>query len=78
MTIKLRDLYRSLYNMQSALHAMDIDVDNISCYKTRTVVDEELIALTESYLDLYNAEITVKVNIDEIIEQLNDCLGFIE
>lgn len=78
MKIKFRDLYDTLKETRQYLNDMDVDIDNVDSGVPNCILSAELDRLVSSYMDLYNADITIDLDIDDIQREVELCMPCIE
>ncbi|MBG9773003.1 hypothetical protein [Brevibacillus laterosporus] len=75
MKIKCKDLYEALQQTNKSLTDMGLDIQNIGCGTANCLVTYEHLRLKESYMELYNADVSMKeVDLDEIQKQIAACM----
>jgi hypothetical protein len=78
MKIKFRDLYDTLKETRQYLNDMDVDIDNVDAGVPNCILSAELDRLVSSYMDLYNADITIDLNIRDLQREIELCMSCIE
>lgn len=78
MKFTFGDVYTSLQTLEQAVQQMGIDTDNAFDDESKGIIKDELWALRESYMKLYNTDISMKINLDAIRRQLDSCMPNID
>lgn len=75
MKIKFRDLYDAIKETKQAVTDMGLDLDNITCGEATCIVGQEVERLADSYMDLYNADVSFKsVDMGDLQNEIEDCM----
>ncbi|TPG83705.1 hypothetical protein EEL32_17270 [Brevibacillus laterosporus] len=75
MKMKFKDLYEAVKETNKAVMDIGLDIENIDCGAAKCLVTYEQMRLKESYMELYNADVSMKsVDIDEIQRQIAACM----
>ncbi|WP_018884250.1 hypothetical protein [Paenibacillus massiliensis] len=78
MKFTFGDVYTSLQTLEQAVRQMGIDTDNTFHDESKGIITDELWALKESYMKLYNTDISMEINLDAIRRQLDSCMPNID
>lgn len=78
MKFTFGDIYTSLQTLEQAVQHVGIDIDNAFADESRGMINDELWVLKESYMKLYNADISMEINLDSIRRQLDSCMPNID
>ena len=78
MKFTFGDVYTSLQTLEQVVQHMGIDADNAFDDESKGIINDELRALKESYMKLYNTDISMKINLDSIRRQLDSCMPNID
>ncbi|OAJ74626.1 hypothetical protein AYJ08_00470 [Brevibacillus sp. SKDU10] len=75
MKIKCKDLYEALQHTHKSLMDMGLDIENTGCGTANCLVTYEQLRIKESYMELYNADVSLKeVDLDDIQKQIAACM----
>ncbi|MWV43063.1 hypothetical protein GRF59_05420 [Paenibacillus sp. HJL G12] len=72
--MKFRQVYTALHDMNQAVKAMGVDLENASNKESKGVISDEIHALTQSYNNLYNADLLLDVDLDLVRKQIDHCM----
>ncbi|ALA07211.1 hypothetical protein SECTIM467_87 [Brevibacillus phage SecTim467] len=78
MRFKFRDLYGAVKETRQAITDMGLDVDNVLDGEGKCILTDEQDRLRESYLDLYNADVKMKEDIEEIRRKIDRCIACLD
>jgi hypothetical protein len=78
MIIKFRDVYDAVRGMNQSVKDMGLDLDNTFNDESKGIVTDELAALTQSYLNLYNADVRMTVDLANVRKQVDQCMSNVD
>ncbi|MGG4144827.1 hypothetical protein ABEW34_17060 [Paenibacillus algorifonticola] len=74
MTLTFGDIYHVLKEMQQGVSDMDVDLDRVFQDEGKGILSDELTAMRQSYLNLYNADISLTLNLNSVRKQVDVCM----
>lgn len=78
MIIKFRDVYDAVRDMYQSVNDMGLDLDNTFNDESHGIVTDELAALTQSYLNLYNADVSMTVDLANVRKLVDQCMSNVD
>lgn len=72
--MKFLDIYNALISMERTVESMGIDLDRIINDESKGILSDEFNAISESYMHLYNADISLDVNLNSVRKQVDVCM----
>lgn len=72
--LKFHDIYDAIKTSREAISRMDVDLDNSALNTGHGIISDELKAVVDSYKTLYNADMTLAVNLDSVRKQIDVCM----
>lgn len=73
--MKFKGVYTDLRQMKLSAARLDVDLDKSFNDESKGVISDELAALRQSYMNLYNTDVTMTTDITAIRTQVSSCLG---
>lgn len=74
MTMTFGDIYHVLKEMQQGVSNMDVDLERMFQDEGKGILSDELSAMRQSYLNLYNADVRLTLNLDSVRKQVDVCM----
>jgi hypothetical protein len=77
MKITFRELYETLQSSKVMISRMETDLENAPSEEVRGLIEQELVRLRASFLDLYNVSVSTNEYMTEIRAKVDACMTYI-
>lgn len=74
MKFTFGDIYNSLKHFEDSARGAGVDIDNAFDDESRAILNDELYALRQTHMKLYNSDINVRLNINSVRKQIDVCM----